>query len=181
MRLRHFEISLLVFLCVTPFLSSCEYSVVGGAPGIALPPTTQSNARDAQPNDVKVGIVVDRDNFKTSEKPHRIAIIAFLVNISDTSISVYYPGIAGPIFSSRGPFEAVPLEIRARGNNRSVVVLEPKETIGRVFVIDDDFSNNLALSAYYTIYVSGHEGDVDQISAIVDSDGSISRLKPPRH
>jgi hypothetical protein len=140
--------------------------------------TIQPKPRDAQPNDLKVCVVVDRNNFKTPAKPRRAGIVAYAMNTSDVPISVDFSQLTGPILGSVGPKEGVPLELRSDATNMSAVILERDQMIARIFIMDD-LSSDDALSAYYTIYRPGHQGEVDQILAIVFSDGRISRLKAP--
>jgi len=178
MRHNRFIIPLVWVACLLSWFSVREGFVARVLARDKTSTTIAAKPRDAQPNDLKVGIFVDRDGYRTSDKPRRAAVIAYVVNVSAAPISVWPPGLVGPIFSSNGPIEGVPLEIRSQTTSQGRVILQTNEMVGRAFV-SDDFADRTRQSAYYTIYASGHEGEGDQISALVHSDGRISKIMEP--
>lgn len=134
-----------------------------------------SRAQVATADDLKIGIIIDRESFKTTKKPNCVGITAFVMNKSKLPVLIYFPGLTGPILSPKQG--AVPLELRSTITKRDNILLEPGELAGRTFVVEQFSETALTVSAYYTFYSKGAEGMQDRIESILYSDGRIERVR----
>jgi hypothetical protein len=141
--------------------------------------TKPSKVRMAAAENLKVNVFVDKANFVTGDHPRQVGVVAYLINTSTTPVRVYLPGLVGPSITPGGNREAIPFEMRASGDYGigDFIVLRPGEGVARTVVLET-FSEQSRLSAYYAIYIAGHEGSSDSIAEILSSTGAVHKKVP---